>query len=69
MRRGIALALLLCAGCASRGGGNLLEDSLLGDFRSLFKPAPDTPATEPGLRAYVGYSGEASEGSPPAANR
>src|SRR5579872_5258971 len=62
MSRLMAFALLLCSGCASMGDDSLLQDGLLGDFRSLFSrgdssawAVPATPTPTPGPNA-VPYS-------------
>lgn len=70
MSRLLALALLLCAGCASMGDDSLLQDGLFGDIRSLFSGGessawvvPATPA--PGSHA-VPYSPPQPQSTAPA---
>jgi hypothetical protein len=45
MWRLAALALLLCAGCASPDGSDLVADSLLGDVRSLLSGGQPSAAS------------------------
>jgi hypothetical protein len=75
MRRILTLTLVLCGGCASAGGDNLLEDSLWGDLRSLFS-GRDTPATVSGPGTSPAYSGNSCSaaykpgpGQPPGGGR
>jgi hypothetical protein len=56
MRRIPALALVLCAGCASAGGDSLLEDSLWGDIRSFFS-GRYTPASVSSAGPSPAYGG------------
>jgi hypothetical protein len=51
MKRRWALALLLCTGCASAGGDNLLADSLFGDVASLFSSRDDSAAAVTAARS------------------
>jgi hypothetical protein len=53
MKRRWSFALLLCTGCASAGGDNLLADSLIGDVASLFSSRDDSAAAVTAARSSV----------------
>jgi hypothetical protein len=53
MKRMLVFALLLCSGCASAGGDNLLTDSLFGDVISLFSSHDDSAETVSAARSSV----------------
>ena len=57
MKRLATIFLILCAGCASPGGDNLLEDSCFGDLRALFSSRPDYSSPVPSAQnSYNSYS-------------
>jgi hypothetical protein len=65
MKRVLLLAILVCSGCASAGGDNLVADSWWGDLAALFSPDDHTVQVSR-LTGPPAYSGNVVPATAPA---